>query len=206
MGKHDPRIDEYIAKAAPFAQPVLIHLRELIHTTCPEVEETWKWSFPNFDYLGTTMLSMAAFKSHCSFGFWKASLMADPDGILQLSEKNAMGQLGKIATQKDLPKDSILKKYIKAAMKLNEDGIKKVAPKKVSDSEKNSLEIPADFDKLLKQNKAAAAVFKAFSYSNKKEYIEWFDEAKTEATRLKRMEQALEWIAEGKSRHWKYKK
>lgn len=206
MSTYDPRIDAYIAKSADFAQPILIHLRELIHATCPEVEETWKWSFPNFDYKGSTLCSMAAFKQHCSFGFWKASLMPDPDNILELAEKAAMGQLGKITNIKDLPKDRILKKYLKAAMKLNEDGVKVKTRSKVSEEDKKSLATPADFAALLKKNKQAQTVFNEFSYSNKKDYIAWFDEAKTEATRNKRMEQALEWIAEGKSRHWKYKK
>jgi uncharacterized protein YdeI (YjbR/CyaY-like superfamily) len=205
MPKQDPRIDAYIEKAAPFAQPILIHLRELIHATCPDVEETWKWSFPNFDYHGSTMMSMAAFKQHCSVGFWKASLMPDPDGILTITEREAMGNLGKVTSLKDLPKDSVLKKYIKTAMKLNEDGVKKPAAAKATEEQKKEQKTPADFAALLKANKEAATVFENFSYSNRKEYIVWIEEAKTEATRTKRMAQAIEWIAEGKSRHWKYK-
>lgn len=205
MGKHDPRIDAYIEKSADFAKPILNHLREIIHTTCPDVEETWKWSFPNFDYSGSTMLSMAAFKAHCSFGFWKAALMPDPDNILEIAERAAMGQLGKITSLKDLPKDSVLKKYIKAAMKLNEEGVKRPAASKVTTEEKEALQAPADFAALLKKNKAADKVFSEFSYSNKKEYITWIEEAKTEATRTKRINEAVEWIAEGKTRHWKYK-
>ncbi len=205
MRKHDARVDAYIAKSADFAQPILTRLRELIHSTCPDVEETWKWSFPNFDYHGSTMCSMAAFKAHCSFGFWKASLMADPDNVLEITGREAMGHLGKITSLKDLPKDSVLKKYIKAAMKLNEEGVKRVVPAKATEAEKKELKTPADFAALLKKNKEAAAVFNKFSYSNKKEYITWFEEAKTDATRTKRMAQAIEWVAEGKSRHWKYK-
>jgi hypothetical protein len=74
MGKNDPRIDDYIAKSQDFARPILEHLRDLVHKACPEVEETMKWSFPHFDYKGM-MCSMAAFKQHCAFGFWKASLI-----------------------------------------------------------------------------------------------------------------------------------
>ncbi|GAA4460269.1 hypothetical protein GCM10023093_02620 [Nemorincola caseinilytica] len=204
MAKHDPRVDAYIEKAADLAKPILVHLRELIHTTCPEVEETWKWSFPNFDYRGGTMCSMAAFKQHCSFGFWKAALMPDPDGILEIAERAAMGQLGRIASLKDLPKDTVLKRYIKAAMKLNEEGVK--APvKKPTKEQKEALTTPDDLAAMLKKNKAAEKVFSEFAYSNKKEYIEWINEAKTDATRTKRMAQAIEWIAEGKTRHWKYK-
>ncbi len=206
MSKKDPRVDAYIAKVADFAKPVMIHLRELIHAACPDVEEAWKWSFPCFMYKGAMLCNMAAFKEHCAFGFWKASLMPDPDNILSVSERASMGNLRKITSLKDLPKDAILKKYIKAAAKLNEDGIKAPARKKPTEKEKSAFGNPAYFIKALKKNKVAERVFNEFSYSNKKEYIQWFEEAKTDATRDKRIEQALEWIAEGKRRNWKYEK
>ena len=201
MKNRDPRIEAHIDTAADFAKPVLIHLRELIHKTCPDVEETWKWSFPNFMYQGAIICSMAAFKQHCSFGFWKSSLMPDPDGIMKEVAAGGMGNLGKITSLKDLPKDAILKKYIKAAMQLNEEGIKvqkKPAP------EKKELVTPDDLLKALKANKAAKITYDAFSYTNKKEYVMWISEAKTDATRNKRLAQAVEWMAAGKTRNWKY--
>ena len=204
MGKKDERIDTYIAGAADFAKPVLAHLRALIHDACPDVEETWKWSFPNFMYKGAILCSMAAFKNHCSFGFWKAALMVDTDNVLTLTEREAMGHLGKIESLKDLPKDAILKKYIKAAMKLNEDGVKPPPRAKATEKEKKELVAPQYFVEELAKNAAAAAVFQSFSYTNKKEYVDWFVEAKTETTRNKRIAQAIEWIAEGKVRNWKY--
>lgn len=206
MSTYDPRVDAYIEKAADFAKPILTHLRELIHTACPDVVETWKWSFPNFDYKGSTICSMGAFKQHCTFGFWKAAILEDPDGILTITDREAMGHLGKITSLKDLPKDAILKKYIKQAMTLNDKGIKVASRKVATEKEKAELKTPADFAALLQQNKTAEKVFKDFSYSHRKEYIEWFDEAKTEATRTRRMTQALEWIAEGKGRNWKYQR
>lgn len=205
MSTHDPRVDAYIAKAAPFAQPILTHIRKIVHEACPDAVESWKWSFPHFDYKGSTLCSMAAFKQHCSFGFWKAALMADPDNILEVGERASMGHFGRLTSVKDLPKDTILKKYIKQAMTLNDEGAKAPPKPKATEKKKKELTTPPDFDKLLKANKAAATVFAAFSYSNRKEYIEWIEDAKTEATRTKRMAQAIEWIAEGKSRHWKYK-
>lgn len=205
MGKKDPRIDAYISKAQDFAQPILTHLRELVHTACPDVEETWKWSFPHFMYKEAILCSMASFKQHAVFGFWKASLMQDTDAVLTIKDRESMGHLGKLETLKDLPKDAVLKKYIKAAMKLNEEGVKLPARSQVKDGEKKELEIPDYFTKELKKNKVAKEHFSKFSYSGKKEYLEWFEEAKTDATREKRMTQALEWIEEGKSRHWKYK-
>ena len=205
MPQYDPRVDAYIDKAADFAKPILTHLRDLVHATCPDVEETWKWSFPIFMYRGAIMCNMAAFKEHAVFGFWKASLMTDTDNVLTIKDRESMGHLGKLQSLKDLPKDTVLKKYIKAAMKLNEDGIKLPPKSKPTEKEKKELKVPDYFTKELKKNKSAATVFNDFSYSNRKEYIEWFEEAKTDETRAKRIAQALEWIAEGKSRHWKYK-
>ncbi|HYF32774.1 MAG TPA: YdeI/OmpD-associated family protein [Chitinophagaceae bacterium] len=200
MPSTDSRIDAYIKKAAPFAQPILQHLRQLVHKVCPEVVETVKWGFPHFEYKGI-LCSMAAFKQHCSFGFWKATLMKDDKELLNRVGKTDMGHFDKITTLKDLPSDKILTAYIKEAMRLNEEDIKVVKPKTAAPK---VLEAPADLIAALRRNKAAQKTFDAFSPSNKKEYIEWILDAKTDATREKRLETAIEWMAEGKIRHWKY--
>lgn len=204
MGKNDKRIDAYIAKSQQFAQPILDHIRELVHTACPDVEETIKWGFPHFDYRGEMMCSMAAFKQHCAFGFWKASLMKDKNLVLNARAETAMGHVGKIMSMDDLPSDKTMIAYIKEAAKLNTDGIKiKKAP--VSKTKKELI-VPDDFLSLLKKNKKAFTVFTGFSYSNKKEYVEWITEAKSEETRISRMKTAVEWMSEGKVRNWKYLK
>jgi len=192
----DPRVDEYIANSAEFAQPILTHLREVIHAACPEVKETIKWSMPNFDYHGI-MCNFAAFKQHCAFGFWKAELLlAEEDD----KGKEAMGQFGRITSVKDLPSKKVLTAYVKKAMKLNEAGVKVAKPKAAP----RELVVPDYFIAALEENPAAYEVFNKFSPSAKREYCEWLTEAKTEATRDKRMAQAVEWIAEGKKRNWKY--
>jgi len=203
MGSRDKRVDSYISKAQVFAQPILAHLRELVHTACPDVEETIKWGFPNFIYCGSILCSMAAFKQHCSFGFWKASLMPDPENIIDSPGKTGMGHLGKIFGMSDIPSDAILKKYIKLAAKLNKEDIKLPPKKKAVIVD---LAVPDFFKKALDKNKKASQAFEALSPSHKKEYVEWLTEAKTESTRDKRLLTALEWIAEGKGRNWRYQK
>ena len=203
MGKKDKSIDAYIAKSAPFAQPILTHIRELVHRACPEVEEKMKWSFPHFDYRNEMMCSMAAFKQHCVMGFWKASIMKDSVLVENARSEVAMGHMGKITSIKDLPSDKKLVAYIKEAMELNDRGIK--LPAKAKTTEKKDLVVPPDFLEALATNPKAKTVFENYAYSHKKEYLEWITGAKTEATRNKRMETALEWMAEGKSRNWKYK-
>lgn len=202
MGKYDKQVDAYIAKSADFAKPILEHLRELVHEAVPDIEETIKWGFPHFDYKGI-MCSMAAFKNHSSFGFWKGAIMKDPHGVMSIVGKTSMGSFDKIVSLKDLPSDKILKQYIREAAKLNEDDVKlvKAKPKALK-----SVEVPAYFLKELKKNKKALETFQNFSNSNKKDYVEWITGAKTEDTRESRMETALEWIAEGKIRNWKYLK
>lgn len=194
-------IDEYIRKAAPFARPILLHLRALVHKACPHATEAIKWSSPHFESYGSNLCHMAAFSEHCAFGFWKGSLLEDKQGILQAQA--AMGHLGRITSLEDLPADKVLIAYIREADKLNKDGVKLPAK---SPAEKKELVTPADLLSALKKNKAAMQTFEAFSYSNRKEYIEWITEAKTEETRAKRTATAVEWMAEGKIRHWKYKK
>jgi len=203
MAKKDPRIDLYISKSADFAKPILLHLRELVHIACPDVLETIKWSFASFDYQGP-MCSMAAFKQHCAFGFWKASLMKDKALIANAESESAMGHYGKITALKDLPSDKKIIAHIKEAMMLNEKGIK-LPPKKVTTAKKETV-VPVYFLKQLKKNKKAFATFESFSPSHKREYVEWIIEAKTDETKKRRMETAIEWMSEGKSRNWKYMK
>jgi uncharacterized protein YdeI (YjbR/CyaY-like superfamily) len=200
MPGKDPRIDSYIVKSEIFAQPILKHLRELVHKACPDVEETIKWSFPHFDYKGS-MCSMASFKNHCAFGFWKGSIMKDSAGVLHEQGSSGMGSLGKITSLKDLPNDKTLIAYIKQAVQLNEDGIK-LPPRQRT--EQKDLSVPASLASALEKDKKAQTVFEEFSPSHKKEYIEWINEAKTETTRNKRIESAIEMMTEGKTRNWKY--
>ena len=199
MGKKNPQVNAYINKAQDFAKPVLNHLRSVIHETCPDVEEKMKWSFPHFDYKNQMMSSMAGFKEHCTFGFWKASLIKDLKGK---SEKNAMGQFGRITKVSDLPSKKVLTQLIKQAMKLNDEGIKIAAKPKTK--EKKELIVPDYFLKAVKKNKKALKTFEEFSYSQKKEYVEWVTEAKTDETRNKRLATSVEWMSEGKIRNWKY--
>jgi uncharacterized protein YdeI (YjbR/CyaY-like superfamily) len=197
MASRDPRVDAYIAKSADFARPILEHIRAVVHAACPEVEETIKWGFPHFDYRGAMMCSMAAFKQHCSFGFWQRK------GVTGAPAEQGMGQFGKLASIKDLPGKRELTRYIRKAMALNDAGIKKARP---ATTPKPPPTLPADFAALLKKHAAARKTYEAFSPSAQREYVDWIVEAKTDATREKRMVTALEWLAEGKHRNWKYMK
>jgi uncharacterized protein YdeI (YjbR/CyaY-like superfamily) len=203
MPTKDPRIDLYIYNAADFARPILLHLRELVHAACSDVQETIKWSFASFDYKGP-MCSMASFKQHCAFGFWKASLMKDKTLTKNAESESAMGHYGKITSLKDLPSDKKIIAHIKEAMMLNEKGIK-LPPRKVTTAKKEIV-VPVYFLKQLKKNKKAFITFENFSSSHKREYVEWITEAKTDETKNRRMETAIEWMSEGKSRNWKYAK
>jgi uncharacterized protein YdeI (YjbR/CyaY-like superfamily) len=195
MGKRDPRHDVYIAPPPPPPKPILKHLREVVHKGCPDVEETIKWSMPHFDYKGP-LAGMAAFKAHCAFGFWKGSLIVP-------GSKEAMGQFGCITKLSDLPKDSVLVGYVRKAAKLNEAGVKIPRPVK---HEKKEIRMPADLAAALKRNAKARKTYEAFRPSHQREYLEWITEAKAESTRKKRLDTAIEWMAEGKPRHWKYQK
>ena len=198
MPNKDPRVDAYIEKSADFAKPVLIHLRKLIHKASPKVSETVKWGMPAYEYKGL-VCGLAAFKQHCTFGFWKQKLL-DYDGFS--SEKTAMGSFGRITSKKDLPPDDVIVKLIQRAVELNEKGVKTA---KKAPAAKKDLTVPEDLKKALALDAAAKATFDSFSYSHKKEYVEWIEEAKTDATREKRLATTIEWLAEGKDRNWKYK-
>jgi uncharacterized protein YdeI (YjbR/CyaY-like superfamily) len=203
MGTKDPRIDGYIAKSADFAKPILNHLRRLVHVACLDVEETLKWSMPHFMHNGI-LCSMASFKNHCAFGFWKGASIFGKDQGAASKQDEAMGQFGRITAVSDLPNEQVLIGYIKKAVQLNDAGIK--LPARARPKEKKELVVPDYFMAALKKNKKAQTTFADFRYSHKKEYVEWITEAKGEETRKKRLETAVEWMAEGKPRNWKYMK
>lgn len=200
MGTKDPRFDAYIATSAGFAKPILSYIRAVVHAACPAVEETMKWSSPHFDYQGEMMCGMAAFKEHCAFGFWKGALVV---GKKDDKVGEAMGQMGRITKVADLPSKKVLTGYIQQAMKLNDAGVKAV---RMKGPPKKPLATPPDLARALKASQAAREAFDGFSPSARREYVEWLLEAKTDATRARRLETAVGWIAEGKARNWKYQK
>jgi uncharacterized protein YdeI (YjbR/CyaY-like superfamily) len=203
-GKTDPRVDAYIAKSAPFAQPILKHLRALVHRGCPDATETIKWSMPFFEYSGTLLCSMAAFKAHCAFGFWHQGMqpVLKQDGI---DGESAMGGFGRIASIGDLPHEKRMLRYIQEAAKLNASGAP-ARSRPASDKPKKTVRVPADLESALEKNQAAAETFAKFSPSHRREYIEWITEAKRDETRQKRLATTLEWLAQGRSRNWKYER
>lgn len=192
-------VDAYIAKSAEFARPILARLRALMHKACPQIEETIKWGVPHFEYRGV-VANMAAFKQHASFGFWKQKLMDDPAGFFPTAGDSSMGGR-KIRALSDLPSDAVLLRYIKAAVALNEQGVK--LPKRAA-TKKAPVKPPADLQAALKKNAKARATFAALTPAKQREYVEWLTEAKREATRSARLATAIGWLAAGRSRYWKY--
>lgn len=200
MGTRDPRVDAYIDKAAEFAKPILNHLRETVHAACPDCAETMKWSFPHFEYKGM-LCSMASFKQHAVFGFWKGSLVL-PAEINATRAPEGMGHFGKLTKVSDLPPKRELIGYIKKAMALNDEGVKVSQRRKTGPAK--PVRVPPDLGAALKKNKKAQTTFDAFSPSHRREYVDWITEAKREETRARRVATAVEQLADGKPHNWKY--
>ena len=194
MGRRDPCVDAYIEKSAPFAQPILKHLRAVVHEACPEVTEDLKWRMPHFIHHGI-LCGMAAFKEHCIFGFWKAPL------VLGRDHESPMSQFGHLTSLSELPPKKVLAAYVKKAARLNEEGVKLPRPAKAA---AKKLVVPKDLAAALARSAAARRAFEKLPPSHKREYVEWITEAKREETRQQRIQTAVKWIAEGKSRNWKY--
>jgi uncharacterized protein YdeI (YjbR/CyaY-like superfamily) len=199
--RRDRRVDAYIDDAAEFAQPILRHLREVVHEACPDVEEGVKWSRPHFDYKGI-FCGMAAFKAHCTFGFWNDRVAGDDPAA-----ERALERLGRLETMKDLPPKRTIAALVKKAMALNDAGVKpRWTEKRKRATPRPDLPVPDDLAAALKMKKNAKArtTFEGFSPSHRREYVEWIAEAKRDETRARRVAQTLEWLAEGKPRNWKY--
>lgn len=199
MGTRDPRVDAYIGKAAEFARPILRHLREVVHATCPDAVETIKWGHPQFEYKGP-FCGMASFKAHAAFGFWKHTLVV-PDG--DGKAKEAYGTFGRLTAVSDLPSKAVLARFVRKAMDLNDRGVKVVRSKT---GPKAPVRTPAALTAALAKDAKARATWEAFSPSHRREYAAWIAEAKGADTRQRRLDTTLEWLAEGKSRNWKYEK
>jgi len=200
MGTRNPKVDAYIERSPEFARAILSHLRALVHRACPQATETIKWGFPNFEYKGI-LCNMAAFKNHCAFSFWKASLLSDRRKILRRHGKTSMGQFGKVRDLRDLPSDSVILAYIKEAKSLNDLGAKVPAGEART---KPPLRVPADFRRALGSSTKARGTFERFSTSHRREYIDWLTSAKTTGTRKRRLTTAIQWLEQGKIRDWKY--
>ena len=204
MSSYSPAVDAYIAKAAPFAQPILWHVRELVHQAAPGVEETIKWSMPFFMYRGIILGNMSAFKAHCSLGLWGREIAAKVrvDGA---TPGGAMGTFGRLESLKDLPSDAKLIAYLKKAAKAIDEGTRtKSIERPAQRVAKPEVEVPAELRAALKKNKAAQKVFDGFAPSHRREYIEWVAGAKRDETRAKRVTQTVDWLVEGKRRNWQY--
>ena len=199
----DSRIDQYIESAEPFARPILTHLRDLVHQACPDVTETIKWRMPFFDYKGA-LCSMASFKAHASFGLWKGQLI--PEVVDHFGDKasDAMGTFGRITSLADLPADAKIVGWIREATDLNVRGEK--LPQRTKAGHKGEVDTPDDLLAALEGNESARLTYEGFPPSKRREYVEWLTDAKTDATRQRRLAQAIEWMAEGKSRMWKYER
>jgi uncharacterized protein YdeI (YjbR/CyaY-like superfamily) len=205
MSAKSKEIDKYIKDAKPFARPILNQLRKIIHQECPLAEEKIKWGFPAFLYNGSILCHMAAFNQHCSFGFWLGDQMKDRHRVFIKNEgKKGMGSFGKIGATTDLPSATVIKEYLREAMKLADSGVK--LKRKVPAAGKKEVLIPPDLNKMLKAKKSLYENFSKMSPSHRKEYVEWITEAKTDKTRIKRLNTAVEWISENKPRNWKYMK
>lgn len=202
MGAKDKRVDNYIANAADFAKPILTHIRSLVHRGCPEVQETIKWNFPHFMHRGI-LCSMAAFTHHCAFGFWKGKILLGNDQEAKTRAEEAMGHFGRITNLSDLPSDTAILALIAKAVRLNDTGTK-VPAKPGSPTPRKQLVIPGPLQAALAKHRGARTVFEKFSYSHRKEYVEWITEAKREETRNRRIQTTIEWLSQGKPRNWKY--
>jgi len=193
---HDPRIDQYIAKAAPFAQPILTHVRNRVHAVMPDVEETLKWSAPAFTRDGKILLMMAAFKAHAALNFWRGQELREDE-----ANADAMGQFGKLTGIGDLPPDAELDRLIAEAGKFTAAA---PAPRKTKHQPKSAAEMHPEFASALAAAPQAKAVLDGFPPSAQRDYLDWISEAKQDSTRTKRIATAVEWLSEGKRRHWKY--
>ena len=202
MARHSPEVDAYIARSAGFAQPILSRIREAFHAGCPTLEERLKWGVPSFEHKGL-LGGMAAFKKHVAFGFWKSRLMKGFSERFAAAPR-ASFMAGRVESLVDLPPRRVLVAFVKEAVRLNEAGVKEPRPSRPVRPAR--ISVPRDLTLALAANARARDTFDAFPPSARRDYVEWISEAKAEATRSRRLETTVLWLAEGKRRNWKYER
>lgn len=198
MSKYLNKVSDYIEQSESFAQPILVKIRDMIHAFCPEVEEGWKWNSPYFLYHGKILCNMAAFKKHCSVGFWLQTEMKDPHGIFKRDEQGGMGSLGKIYSLEDLPQMEYFGAAITQAMELTDQGVKP----RVLTSKREPIQVvlPKELADLLNAHPLAKKSFEALAPSHKREYVDWVSSAKKDETKARRLLKLLEKLVQGKSK------
>lgn len=194
----DPRVDAYLASVPDFARPILAELRQRVHDACPQVVETIKWRVPSFECRGL-LAGMAAFKAYCTFSFWKETLLQQAGGDIAAT----VARCGRLFAVGDLPSRAAFTKALRRAVACNETGVP--LPRKTP-KPRPAIAVPREFAKALARAKVAQRHFAAFAPSHQREYLEWITDAKREETRGRRIEQAIEWLSEGKHRSWKYER
>jgi uncharacterized protein YdeI (YjbR/CyaY-like superfamily) len=183
--------------AQPFAKPILKRLRTIIHKACPQVTEDIKWGKPFYLYQDRVLCATMGFKKHCALVFWKSALIKKKNGKKAIED---LKLLRRISLLEELPSERDLVAYFQLAMHFNEPTTK-LPPR-----EKRSapMKVPGELTSALRANPKALKTFNSFTPSKKKDYIYWIIGAKTEETRERRLETAIDWMNAGKSRNWKY--
>ena len=234
MASSDRRVDAYIAHAAPFAQPILARLREDVHAACPDAEEAVKWSMPFFMHAGRNLAHMAAFKAHCAFGFElgravvdlgrEAQAMGQFGRITKLDDLPPRAEVRKLVTKAAALIDAgtrpprAPKNVFGAVADSDADGGPAIrtgngaaggAPELPQPPAARIMvvpELPPAFAAALARQASARRFFDSLAPGHRRDYVLWIAEAKREETRLRRIAQALDWLAEGKRRNWRYER
>lgn len=196
MAKPNPRVDAYIAKAAPFARPILAHLRAVVRAAAPQAEEEIKWGMPFFTYRGKLLCHLAAFKAHAAFGFYRGAEVLDG-----AETRDAMGSFGRITDLRDLPPKRVIALYVKKAIALADSSA--AAPRKAR-TPRPLPKMPPDLARALQVDAVASRQWKAFTPGKRREYLAWILEAKQAETRARRVAQTVAQVRVGKSQNWKY--
>lgn len=195
MNEASENITAYIEKATPEFKEVMIALRSVLNNPNFDIKEDWKWGAPNFNNEGM-ICWLAHFRNHVGMNFFKGTLIKDKYNLFtHYREEKGNRQLKFSDINQIIPEQ--IEYYIEEAIKLNQENIK-VVKKEIDTS------LPLDLETELNNNPKAKMFFESLAPSYKRDYIEWIEEAKREATRTKRLATTMEWLSEGKKKNWKY--
>ena len=197
MRSKSTSVADIIHNMEPWSEGLFL-LREIILST--GLTEEIKWGSPAYTCEGKLVLSIGGFKNFFTMWFHQGVFLSDPAHVLvNAGEGRTRGLRQWRFTSLAEIKPALVKKYIKEAI-ANAKAGKEIRPER-----KAAIETPEELATAFKKDKALKAAFNQLTPGRQREYLEYVGEAKTEATRLRRVEKVVPMILRGVGLNDRYK-
>lgn len=185
----NPKIDRFINHAKTW-QEEMATIRSIV-LGCGLTEEL-KWRLPCYTLEGDNIVIIQGFKEYCALMFFKGALLKDSKKILKAPGNSQAARQIRFKNTKEVEKlKSVIKSYIKEAIKIEKSG-EKVTLKKTED-----FKVPKEFQDKLNKDPKLKTAFYALTPGRQRAYLYYFSGAKQSKTIEARVEKCMPLILKG---------